>query len=248
MGKEIEKIIGDYKAFFSDSYHRLSKVGIPIKDMPLIQFLYRTSTVPEYEGIRDRLKIFCREYVETDFNGRSVAILILKEPLELEDGFTVDMMELAGPRAAHIYPSGLESFGIFVQDSASFKKKYQKILTGVKDHGTYCKPAFITFDNGKTVKFYDITLKEIILREGWYFERLDLPKDDPINTLTTLINSWQHYLKNNEDWESLIKDIPSKQTACGPVYELLNPLDRPNESFANLHYSSNNAANYLSRL
>jgi len=49
--------------------------------------------------------------VETQFNGRAVSILILKEPLLLEDGFTVSMIELPAPRAVHMYPSGLESIG-----------------------------------------------------------------------------------------------------------------------------------------
>lgn len=233
MDKDIEKIIGDYKKFFSDLHERLMEVGIDIKGKPLIQLLYRTSTLSEYQKIRDDLKIFCREFVETDFNDRLVAIIILKKPLKLEDGFSVDMIELTSPRTAHLYPSGLESFGVFLGDKlSSFKKKYQKVLTGVKDHGVYCKPAFITFDNGKTVKFYDITLKEIILREGWYFERLDLPNNSPTNKLATLVNTWQYYLKNNNNWEELINGIEPKQTGCGPVYELQNPIKRPNESFA----------------
>jgi predicted metalloenzyme YecM len=157
--------------------------------LPLIQLLYRTTTIDEYKKIRDHLKSFCREFVETDFNGRLVSILILKKPLKLGNNFSVDMIELTTPRRAHIYPSGLESIGIFVGDNLSaFKKKYKSVLTGVKDHGVYCKPAFITFDNGKTVKFYDVTLKDIILREGWYFERVDLPWDAEVNKLATLIN------------------------------------------------------------
>ena len=67
--------------------------------------------LPEYENLRDETKNFCSEFVETQFNGRAVSILILKEPLLLEDGFTVSMIELPAPRAVHMYPSGLESIG-----------------------------------------------------------------------------------------------------------------------------------------
>jgi len=233
MDNEVERIIGDYNAFFSDLYKRLTEVDINIQGLPLVQLLYRTSTMPEYEKIRDNLKNFCREFVETDFNRRLVSILILKKPLLLEKGFSVDMIELAAPRASHMYPSGLESVGFFVGDRLpAFKKKYHNVLTGEKDHGVYCKPAFVTFDNGKTVKFYNVTLKDIILREGWFFERIDLPKDASVNELAMLVNTWQHYLKNNENWENWIKDVTPKRTGCGLVYELTNPINRPNESFA----------------
>lgn len=97
----------------------------------------------------------------------------LKEPLLLEDGFTVAMIELPAPRPAHMYPSGLESIGVIVGPALSeFINKYRDVLTGVKDHGQHCQPAFITFKNDKTVKFYDISLREIVKLQGWQIERI----------------------------------------------------------------------------
>src|SRR5579863_6918324 len=110
----IEKIIGDYQSFFSDLLRRQKKVGIDIAGMAMSHLLYRTATVPEYEKLRDKLKSFCGEFVETQFNGRAVSVLVLKEPLILEDGFRVSALELPAPRPAHLYPSGLESTGVVV--------------------------------------------------------------------------------------------------------------------------------------
>ncbi|MBV8802801.1 MAG: VOC family protein [Gammaproteobacteria bacterium] len=169
----IKKIIGDYEMFFSDLLRRMKNVGIHIDDMPISHLLYRTTTLPEYENLRDELKIFCGEFVETQFNERAVSILILKEPLLLEDGFTVSMIELPAPRAVHMYPSGLESIGVIIGSKLSdFINTHRKVLTGVKDHGEHCQPAFITFDNDKTSKFYDISLREIVIRQGWKIEGL----------------------------------------------------------------------------
>ncbi|MBS0621611.1 MAG: hypothetical protein JSR80_01470 [Verrucomicrobia bacterium] len=47
-----------------------------------------------------------------------------------------------------------------------------------------------------------------------------------------LVDIWQCYLRTVNDWKVLIKDRLSKQTACGPVYELANAIERANESFA----------------
>lgn len=168
----IENIIGDYQTFFSDLLHRMKKKGIHIKGMPLSHLLYRTTTMPEYEKLRDALKNHCSEFVETQFNGRAVSVLILREPLLLEDGFTVSMIELPAPRSAHMYPSGLESIGVIVgKKLPEFINQHSDNLTGVKDHGQHCRPAFITFDNDKTSKFYDISLREIVILQGWEIER-----------------------------------------------------------------------------
>ncbi len=165
---QLEQLIGNYQTFFSDLLHRLKNLGVNITGMPLSHLLYRVTTLSEYEMLRDQLKAFCCEFVETQFNDRAVSILILKEPLMLEDGFMVSMIELPAPRSVHMYPRGLESIGVTVgKKLPSFIKQYHDVLTGIKDHGEHCQPAFITFDNDKTAKFYDISLREIVIRQGW---------------------------------------------------------------------------------
>ncbi len=169
----IKKIIGDYQKFFSDLLHRMKKAGININGMPLSHLLYRTVTIPEYVKLRDELKNYCSEFVETQFNGRAVSILILREPLLLEDGFTVSMIELPAPRSVHMYPSGLESIGVIVGNQLpKFTNQYNHVLTGIKEHGQHCQPAFITFDNDKTSKFYNISLREIVILQGWEIEKV----------------------------------------------------------------------------
>ena len=176
----LEKVIGDYQTFFSDLVHRQKKIGINIDGMPLSHLLYRVTTVPEYESLRDQLKLFCSEFVETQLNDRAVSILALKEELILEDGFKVSVIELPAPRAAHMYPSGLESIGVVVDKKLKeFITQHKDVLTGIKDHGQYCQPAFVTFDNDKTSKFYDISLTEIVARQGWQLEKLSLTGNTP---------------------------------------------------------------------
>lgn len=50
--------------------------------------------------------------------------------------------------------------------------------------------------------------------------------------MTDLISAWQRYLNGVQNWENLIKDIKPKPSGCGLIYELANPLNRLNESFA----------------
>jgi len=52
------------------------------------------------------------------------------------------------------------------------------------------------------------------------------------DTIDELVRVWSNYFRSLRDWEALTKGIASKQTGCGLIYELPNPIDRPNESFA----------------
>jgi mannose-6-phosphate isomerase-like protein (cupin superfamily) len=53
-----------------------------------------------------------------------------------------------------------------------------------------------------------------------------------MNAEKEFLSSWLPYLKSIDDWQGLTKGITPKETNCGPVYEIDNPFDRPNESFA----------------
>lgn len=166
----IKTIIGNYQAFFSNLLSQMQAAGIHMTGMPLSHLLYRTATLSEYEKLREEIKKYCSEFVETQFNGRAISILILKEPLQLEGGYTVSVIELPAPRLDQPYPSGLESVGIVLGSQlAVFILQHKDILTGIKNQGQL---AFITFDNEKTAKFYHTSLHDIVTSQGWVFADL----------------------------------------------------------------------------
>jgi mannose-6-phosphate isomerase-like protein (cupin superfamily) len=48
-----------------------------------------------------------------------------------------------------------------------------------------------------------------------------------------VVDVWGAYFEGLADWEALIEGVEPRQTGCGPVYEVPNPIEgRPNESFA----------------
>jgi len=50
--------------------------------------------------------------------------------------------------------------------------------------------------------------------------------------MNEIIIAWQIYLNGIDSWQNLVIGIKPKQTGCGLVYELPNPIPRENESFA----------------
>ncbi len=167
----VKDVVGDYETFFLDALNRLERISIDVKQMPISHIAFRTSTAEEYEMIRDKLKPYCKEFVETQHNGRAVSVFEIRTRLPLPNGFTFSVIELPAPRAEHTYPSGLEHVGFLVSDLPTFKEQHKRVLTGEKDLGVSF-PAFVTFENGKTAKFYERTLKEIVMLQGWNFQKL----------------------------------------------------------------------------
>ena len=46
------------------------------------------------------------------------------------------------------------------------------------------------------------------------------------------VDAWSDYLETVADWQQLVEGVKHKVGGCGNVYELPNPIDRPDESFA----------------
>ena len=53
-----------------------------------------------------------------------------------------------------------------------------------------------------------------------------------------VVQTWKAYTDSIQDWHQLIVDIEPKVGGCGLVYELTNPIERPDESFAIADMSS----------
>ena len=50
--------------------------------------------------------------------------------------------------------------------------------------------------------------------------------------MEAVVEAWKPYLDGIQNWQQVVEGIEPKTTGCGPVYELANPIDRPDESFA----------------
>lgn len=60
---------------------------------------------------------------------------------------------------------------------------------------------------------------------------LDIQSAAPCDSIE-LFGAWQPYINSIENWQQLVATITPRKTGCGLVYELANPIVRPNENFA----------------
>lgn len=50
--------------------------------------------------------------------------------------------------------------------------------------------------------------------------------------MNEVVGVWSEYLATVGNWETLVEGIEPKVGGCGLVYEVTNPIERPDESFA----------------
>lgn len=165
-----EDIIGDYRTFFGDVLARTRRAVGLMDAVPVSHVAYRTATLAEYRETRDLLRSISVADVENVWNGRPIDKLLLKQPLELAPGFCTTLIELIPPPHRQDYPMGLEHAGLVLGDTFdTFVETHRRVLTGQQDQGPYCQPAYVTFDNGRTMKFYRYSLRDVVEMEGRRF-------------------------------------------------------------------------------
>lgn len=159
------------EAFALDIVIRAQDAGFDLSGMTASHVCFRAETEEEYVRVRDGLAAVRSEFCEYEFNGRRISLHVLREPARASV-LSIPMIELPAPRAAHEYPSGLEHLGLVVPgDFAAFAARYEKKFHGQKDRGPHCQPRFFTFADGKTIKFYERPLREVVELAGRRFTR-----------------------------------------------------------------------------
>ena len=170
LAASVEDIIGDYRSCFADLRERLKAVGIDITGRALSHVAFRTATVAEYQEVQKELRKFCVADVENVWNGRPIDKLLLREPLSLDRDTYVALIELIPTPHQRDYPMGLEHVGVVIGETfEEFVKDHEAVLTGRQDQGPFCQPAYITFENNRTVKFYRYSLQDVVEKEGRSF-------------------------------------------------------------------------------
>ncbi len=154
----MDEIIGDYAAFFAQQKARLAALSISIAGYPLSHLAFRTETLDAYLVIRERIEAFCVANVENVWNGRPISKLLLREPIHVEPGVPVSLIELIPPPHQNVYQMGLEHVA------------HAGVFTGRQYQSEICQPWYIAFEDHTNVKFYDLSLHDVVVAEGRPFD------------------------------------------------------------------------------
>jgi predicted metalloenzyme YecM len=134
---------------------------------------YRVETELEYQNEHALLRKFSTLLQENIVGGRIIATFQLHEPIFIENQ-KIDIIELPMPKLGSFYKSGLEHAEIVIGDIdlLEFTKKYPDIIWDLSAvNKTNNADVRIILDNGKSVKFHQMSLQQVIALELATFMR-----------------------------------------------------------------------------
>ncbi|MEP7379276.1 MAG: VOC family protein [Chloroflexota bacterium] len=173
MAGSVEEIIGDYRAFAAQQRDRLTARGIDISSYALSHIAYRVAEWDEYVRVRSQLERQAVANRENFWNGRPISLIVPAEPMEVLDGKVVPLIELIPPVHQRVYKMGLEHLGVVVGEDNfdAFVRAHKPVLTGQQFQGPNSTPdpVYILMEDFTHVKFYRLSLRESVERDGYPF-------------------------------------------------------------------------------
>jgi predicted metalloenzyme YecM len=169
----IAEIIGDYRAFTAQQRDRLVTRGIDISPFSLSHLAFRVPEWDEYVRVRTQLERHAAATRENVWNGRPIALIVLREPLAVLDGKEMPLIELIPPVHQRVYRMGLEHLGVVVGDTFdAFVEAHKPVLTGQQFQGPTSDPdpVYILMEDFTHVKFYRTSLQAAVERQSGAIE------------------------------------------------------------------------------
>jgi predicted metalloenzyme YecM len=165
----LHDVLAEAAEFEARQRRRCQGLGIEVPDQ-ISHLAVRTRTWASYVDARDELEKRCEANLENVWNGRPISKILLNEPLSLDGGRAVDLIELIPPPHQRVYKMGLEHVGYVVGDDfEQFRQAHLPVLTGQQFQTVDCTPVYVLFDDYTHVKFYARSLMDYCLREGASF-------------------------------------------------------------------------------
>lgn len=149
----------------------IESAGIDVSGLQMDHICYRVKDMDSYLSIKQLLSAHAELLIEHKINGRLIASYRLFESIVYEK-YALNVLELPAPKERSPYASGFEHVEFVVNEPLeSFLKKYSTIdwdLTGMNK--SVNRDARIRFDSGRSVKFHEQSLLEVIMEEKERFK------------------------------------------------------------------------------
>jgi len=161
-------LFAEAPGFYRRQRDRCAALGIDVAGLPVGHLACRVRTWAEYVVLRDELEQRCTGNLENVWNGRPISKIVLAEPLALDDGSSVELIELIPPFHQRVYRMGLEHVGFVVGgEFDEFSRRHRPVLTGQQFQSAISEPLYVLFPEDYThVKFHRYGLGEVCRMEG----------------------------------------------------------------------------------
>jgi predicted metalloenzyme YecM len=163
----MKEIIGDYDTKIAKINDVFAEIGVERSELTQLDHLcYRTETLEEYVRVLEDFKDLGRNLGEVMVEGRPISVIVLHEPIESE-GWLVDYLEVAAPKATSPYPSGLEHAEFVTRGLLTdFQQRHADLPFITNAMSRVLNPELKYREKGISVKFHQLSLGAAITIEA----------------------------------------------------------------------------------
>lgn len=167
----VSEILGDATAFFDGQHTQLNQLGIDIRGCAISHLAYRATSSQQYLDLRTELEKGCTANVESQWKGRPISKILLREPMDLGDGFTTNLIELIPPPHRRQLKTGFEHTAVVIGDHVEdFAARHRHALHDQPRDGRLREPFYIRHDaDGSITRFLRLSLFELVVNDGFRF-------------------------------------------------------------------------------
>ncbi len=151
--------------FLDNVFENLESLMIDVKNMEMDHICFRTSSIENYELVKNKFSYIGKPLIESMVGGRPIATYKLDIPIEYK-GYIIDIVEVPAPKAGVITVDGFEHVEFVIEESfTDFMSKYPHVNFKTKGISKQFNPEVAINFKDLSVKFHHLTLENVICVE-----------------------------------------------------------------------------------
>lgn len=151
--------------FLIKVFKELNNVDVDITSFEIDHLCYRTSSLKNYQEIKDKFSKEARLLIESDVNGRPIATFKLHSPIFFKD-WIIDLVEVPAPKEGRETQEGYEHIEVVIDQSFDeFIERHPKIEFNKNGLSKELNPELEVEFEDCAVKFHHKSLEHIIAIE-----------------------------------------------------------------------------------
>lgn len=155
-------MLGQTDLFLDKVFTVLKAEAIDLNDWEIDHLCYRTSSIRNYEEMKDYFSKHGELLIEGQVNGRNIATYKLKNPIVYKQ-YRIPLIEVPAPKAGRAIDEGWEHIEVVIDISfEEIISKYPKLDFDTKALGKSLNPELVIKFENCSIKFHHQSLEEVI--------------------------------------------------------------------------------------
>jgi uncharacterized protein len=162
---ELKNLIGDYDAFITNMFDKLSSCNIILDSTHFTEIdhiAYRVTSIESYTSMKTKLQEFGQLVSEVHIKDRPISIFKLNQPI-VHKNYSISAIELPSPSGHRAYVEGLQHIEVVTNMKLSeIINQYPELQFELSQPESINPELSLRFPDGNAVKFHNKSILEVV--------------------------------------------------------------------------------------